>query len=103
MSRGQGALSCNCSSGSAYRPDPLNNLFHATYGALGVLATSQCTINNFIFDNATHQYFETISGGSGPGPDVNGTSVLQTHMTNSRLTDPEVPERWVRRSPNSTA
>jgi len=62
------------------------------YGALGVLAASQGTMNNFTFGNATHQYYETISGGSGAGPDFDGTSVVQTHMTNSRLTDPEVLE-----------
>ena len=62
------------------------------YGALGVLAASQGTMNNFTFGNDTHQYYETISGGSGAGPDFDGTSVVQTHMTNSRLTDPEVLE-----------
>ncbi len=65
---------------------------NAIYGALGVLAASQCTMNNFTFGNAAHQYYETISGGSGAGPGFNGTSVVQTHMTNSRLTDPEVLE-----------
>ncbi len=75
---------------------------NALYGALGVMAASQCTMNNFTFGNATHQYYETISGGSGAGlvKDVGGavvggfpgTSVVQTHMTNSRLTDPEVLE-----------
>ncbi|MDP3610726.1 MAG: hydantoinase B/oxoprolinase family protein, partial [Rubrivivax sp.] len=62
------------------------------YGALGVMAAGQCTMNNFTFGNETHQYYETISGGSGAGPGFNGTSVVQTHMTNSRLTDPEVLE-----------
>jgi 5-oxoprolinase (ATP-hydrolysing) len=62
------------------------------YGALGVLAASQGTMNNFTFGNDAHQYYETISGGSGAGPDFDGTSVVQTHMTNSRLTDPEVLE-----------
>jgi 5-oxoprolinase (ATP-hydrolysing) len=65
---------------------------NALCGALGVMAASQCTMNNFTFGNATHQYYETISGGSGAGPGFNGTSVVQTHMTNSRLTDPEVLE-----------
>ena len=65
---------------------------NALYGALGLMAASQCTMNNFTFGNATHQYYETISGGSGAGPGFNGTSVVQTHMTNSRLTDPEVLE-----------
>jgi 5-oxoprolinase (ATP-hydrolysing) len=62
------------------------------YGALGVLAASQGTMNNFTFGNAQYQYYETISGGSGAGPDFDGASVVQTHMTNSRLTDPEVLE-----------
>ncbi|MDO8904840.1 hydantoinase B/oxoprolinase family protein [Hydrogenophaga sp.] len=65
---------------------------NALYGALGVMAASQCTMNNFTFGNATHQYYETISGGSGAGDGFDGTSVVQTHMTNSRLTDPEVLE-----------
>ncbi|MBK8072070.1 MAG: hydantoinase B/oxoprolinase family protein [Ramlibacter sp.] len=62
------------------------------YGALGIMAASQCTMNNFTFGNASHQYYETISGGSGAGEGFDGTSVVQTHMTNSRLTDPEVLE-----------
>ncbi|MBL8267157.1 MAG: hydantoinase B/oxoprolinase family protein [Steroidobacter sp.] len=62
------------------------------YGALGVLAASQGTMNNFTFGDGEHQYYETIAGGSGAGPDFNGTDAVQTHMTNSRLTDPEVLE-----------
>ena len=72
------------------------------YGALGVMAGGQPTMNNFTFGNATHQYYETISGGSGAGGELdaqgkvvsgfNGTSVVQAHMTNSRMTDPEVLE-----------
>lgn len=65
---------------------------NALYGALGVMAAGQCTMNNFTFGNETHQYYETISGGSGAGPGFDGTGVVQTHMTNSRLTDPEVLE-----------
>ncbi len=75
---------------------------NALYGALGVMAAGQCTMNNFTFGNAKYQYYETISGGSGAGGEVdpdgkivkgfNGTSVVQAHMTNSRLTDPEVLE-----------
>ncbi|WP_240523382.1 hydantoinase B/oxoprolinase family protein [Polaromonas sp. AER18D-145] len=65
---------------------------NALYGALGVMAASQCTMNNFTFGNERHQYYETISGGSGAGEGFDGTSVVQTHMTNSRLTDPEVLE-----------
>lgn len=62
------------------------------YGALGVLAGSQGTMNNFTFGNETYQYYETVAGGSGAGPDFDGTDAVQTHMTNSRLTDPEVLE-----------
>lgn len=62
------------------------------YGALGVLAASQGTMNNFTFGDGEYQYYETISGGSGAGPDFDGTDAVQTHMTNSRLTDPEVLE-----------
>ena len=65
---------------------------NALYGALGIMAAGQCTMNNFTFGNARHQYYETISGGSGAGEGFNGTSVVQAHMTNSRLTDPEVLE-----------
>ena len=75
---------------------------NALYGALGVMAASQCTMNNFTFGNQRYQYYETISGGSGAGATFDaagvevggfdGTSVVQTHMTNSRLTDPEVLE-----------
>jgi len=75
---------------------------NALYGALGVMAAGQCTMNNFTFGNERHQYYETISGGSGAGivtdasgaatGGFNGTSVVQAHMTNSRLTDPEVLE-----------
>jgi 5-oxoprolinase (ATP-hydrolysing) len=64
----------------------------ALYGALGVLAASQGTMNNFTFGNAQHQYYETIAGGAGAGPGFAGASAVQTHMTNSRLTDPEVLE-----------
>jgi 5-oxoprolinase (ATP-hydrolysing) len=75
----------------------------ALYGALGVMAASQGTMNNFTFGNDRHQYYETISGGSGAGVagfasdgtptgGFDGTDVVQTHMTNSRLTDPEVLE-----------
>jgi len=62
------------------------------YGALGVMAAAQGTMNNFTFGNDTHQYYETICGGSGAGPDFNGTNAVHTHMTNSRLTDPEILE-----------
>jgi 5-oxoprolinase (ATP-hydrolysing) len=62
------------------------------YGALGVLAGAYGTMTNFTFGNDVYQYYETISGGSGAGPDFDGTDVVQCHMTNSRLTDPEVLE-----------
>jgi 5-oxoprolinase (ATP-hydrolysing) len=65
---------------------------NALYGALGEMAASQCTMNNFTFGNARYQYYETISGGSGAGKGFHGTDVVQTHMTNSRMTDPEVLE-----------
>ena len=64
----------------------------ALYGALGVLAASQGTMNNFTFGNDEHQYYETICGGSGAGATFDGCDAIQTHMTNSRLTDPEVLE-----------
>ncbi len=64
----------------------------ALYGALGVMAAAQGTMNNFTFGNARYQYYETICGGSGAGPDFDGTDAIHTHMTNSRLTDPEVLE-----------
>jgi 5-oxoprolinase (ATP-hydrolysing) len=64
----------------------------ALYGAMGVMAASQGTMNNFTFGNAKYQYYETIAGGSGAGDDFDGTDAVQTHMTNSRLTDPEVLE-----------
>ena len=64
----------------------------ALYGALGVMAASQGTMNNFTFGNGRYQYYETICGGSGAGADFDGTDAVQTHMTNSRLTDPEVLE-----------
>ncbi len=64
----------------------------ALFAATGRLAPSQGTMNNFTFGNSAHQYYETIAGGSGAGPDHDGTSAVQTHMTNSRLTDPEILE-----------
>ncbi|NJK27753.1 MAG: hypothetical protein HC925_03385 [Coleofasciculaceae cyanobacterium SM2_3_26] len=62
------------------------------YGALGVLAAAQGTMNNLTFGSDRHQYYETICGGSGAGRDFPGTDAVHTHMTNSRLTDPEVLE-----------
>ncbi len=65
---------------------------NALYGALGAMASGPSTMSNFTFGNERYQYYETIAGGSGAGPGFAGTSVVQTHMTNSRLTDPEVLE-----------
>jgi 5-oxoprolinase (ATP-hydrolysing) len=62
------------------------------FGALGVMAAAQGTMNNFTFGNERYQYYETLCGGSGAGPHFHGCSAVQTHMTNSRLTDPEVLE-----------
>jgi len=62
------------------------------FAAMGALAPSQGTMNNFTFGNASHQYYETIAGGAGAGPGFDGASAVQTHMTNSRLTDPEILE-----------
>jgi len=66
---------------------------NALFAALGVLANSQGTMNNFTFGNATHQYYETLCGGAGAGEGFAGASAVHTHMTNSRLTDVEVLER----------
>ena len=79
--------------GGRQRRDQSTCVTNALYGALGVMAASQCTMNNFTFGNAAHQYYETISRRQrAPAPGFDGTSVVQTHMTNSRLTDPEVLE-----------
>jgi len=64
----------------------------ALYGATGTLAGAQGTMNNFTFGDQSRQYYETICGGSGAGPGFDGTSAVHTHMTNSRITDPEVLE-----------
>jgi len=64
----------------------------ALYGALGAMGASYGTMNNFTFGNARYQYYETIAGGTGAGPGFNGADAVQAHMTNSRLTDPEVLE-----------
>ena len=65
---------------------------NALFGALGAVACAQATMNNFLFGDANHQYYETICGGSGAGPGFSGASAIQTHMTNTRMTDPEVLE-----------
>jgi 5-oxoprolinase (ATP-hydrolysing) len=64
----------------------------ALFAALGEMAASQGTMNNLTFGNMDWQYYETISGGTGAGPDFDGADAVQSHMTNSRLTDPEVLE-----------
>lgn len=64
----------------------------ALYGALGILAASQGTMNNFTFGNDRYQYYETICGGAGAGDGFDGCAAVHTHMTNSRITDPEVLE-----------
>lgn len=65
---------------------------NALYGALGVLASAPGTMNNFTFGNERYQNYETIPGGSGAGNGFDGTAVVQTHMTNSRVTAPEILE-----------
>ncbi len=64
----------------------------ALLAALGACAASQATMNNFLFGNATYQYYETICGGAGAGPGFDGASAVHTHMTNTRITDPEILE-----------
>ncbi|MEN8917017.1 MAG: hydantoinase B/oxoprolinase family protein [Octadecabacter sp.] len=66
---------------------------NALYGALGVIAGSQATMNNFVWGNETFQNYETIAGGTGAGPDFNGCDAVQSHMTNTRMTDPEILEK----------
>jgi 5-oxoprolinase (ATP-hydrolysing) len=65
---------------------------NALFGALGVLAASQGTMNNIFYGNTEYQNYETICGGTGAGPDHDGTSAVHSHMTNTRMTDPEVLE-----------
>jgi 5-oxoprolinase (ATP-hydrolysing) len=65
---------------------------NALLGALGASAASQGTMNNLLIGNARHQYYETICGGSGAGPGFDGASAVHTHMTNTRITDPEILE-----------
>jgi 5-oxoprolinase (ATP-hydrolysing) len=65
---------------------------NALFAALGALAASQGTMNNVLFGDATTQYYETICGGAGAGPGWDGASAVQTHMTNTRMTDPEILE-----------
>lgn len=89
--------------GSMLRPEPpaavvagnvetSQYIVDALFGALGALAASQGTMNNFTFGNSDFQYYETICGGAGAGPGFSGTDAVHTHMTNSRITDPEVLE-----------
>ena len=62
------------------------------YGALGVIAASQGTMNNYIYGNDFYQNYETICGGTGAGPHFHGTDGVHSHMTNTRMSDPEVIE-----------
>lgn len=89
--------------GSMLRPEPpaavvagnvetSQYIVDALFGALGTLAASQGTMNNFTFGNADFQYYETICGGAGAGPGFSGADAVHTHMTNSRITDPEILE-----------
>ena len=64
----------------------------ALFGAARAMASAQSTMNNFTFGDERYQYYETICGGAGAGPDFDGASAVHTHMTNTRLTDPEVLE-----------
>ncbi|HDR28729.1 hydantoinase B/oxoprolinase family protein, partial [Rhodovulum sp.] len=66
---------------------------NALYGALGVIAGSQGTMNNFTWGNERFQNYETIAGGTGAGPGFDGCDAVQNHMTNTRMTDPEVLEK----------
>ncbi len=66
---------------------------NALYGALGVIAGSQATMNNFVWGNDRFQNYETIAGGTGAGPGFHGCDAVQSHMTNTRMTDPEVLEK----------
>ena len=66
---------------------------NALYGALHVIAGSQATMNNFVWGNDAFQNYETIAGGTGAGPDFNGCDAVQSHMTNTRMTDPEILEK----------
>jgi 5-oxoprolinase (ATP-hydrolysing) len=66
---------------------------NALYGALGVIACSQGTMNNFVWGNEEFQNYETIAGGTGAGPGFRGCGAVQSHMTNTRMTDPEILEK----------
>ena len=66
---------------------------NAIFGALGVIAGSQATMNNFVWGNADFQNYETICGGTGAGPGFDGCDAVQTHMTNTLATDPEILEK----------
>jgi 5-oxoprolinase (ATP-hydrolysing) len=62
------------------------------FGALGIAASSQATMNNFLFGDGRYQYYETLCGGMGAGNGFDGASAVQVHMTNTRITDPEILE-----------
>ena len=65
---------------------------NAVLAALNACASAQATMNNVLFGDATYQYYETVCGGTGAGPGFHGAGPIQTHMTNSRMTDPEILE-----------
>jgi len=65
---------------------------NALLAALGACASAQATMNNLLFGDATYQYYETVCGGTGAGPGFHGAGPVQTHMTNTRMTDPEILE-----------
>jgi len=65
---------------------------NALLAALDACASAQATMNNLLFGDAVYQYYETVCGGTGAGPGFAGTSAVQTHMTNTRMTDPEILE-----------
>jgi len=82
-----------CAAVAAGNVETSQRIVDALFGALGVVAASQGTMNNFLFGNERFGYYETIAGGAGAGPRAEGADAVHTHMTNTRITDPEVLER----------
>ena len=82
----------NCPAVSGGNVETSQRIVDCILGALGVVAASQGTMNNVLFGNERFGYYETIGGGSGAGPDFDGADAVHTHMTNTRITDPEVLE-----------
>lgn len=83
----------DCAAVSAGNVETSQRIVDVILGALGVVAASQGTMNNLLFGNESFGYYETIAGGSGAGPGFDGADGVHTHMTNTRITDPEVLER----------